>query len=496
MSVKPPRFREEPAFKRFMKSLGRSLKGSLREVWSYTTGKAGLTLLAIFIFFAILALILLPPDYKYIWNQPKYWQDHPQLAPPEWVRALGYQNAKHEVYTYTKPVSIKSDSFTIYEYIARYKLDVYDYPQDIVVKLYGIKVPRMGSTTLPVLLRVHLKRPDGLELEVIDTTLYLPENATIAYVKEPLMLSVDRNLVVTQFSSMYLNKGIQANFITTAAVTYLFAKLSVDEEGNVRTTPLKGYYTVTLELYYPKVVNITNPASQVSIVVVGDCFGLMGTDDRGRDIAQALLYGFPVALAVGFVTAVASTLIGLFVGAISAYYGGLVDEFLQRLIDVMGNIPLLPFLILLVDITPVEYRLQVIMLVLTLFYWGGLAIVVRSMTLSIKEEPYVEAAKAIGASNARILLRHIIPQIVPYAVASLVFSVPGAILSEAGLSVLGLEHGWPTWGKVLAAARLAGRYDAWWWIIPPGLLLALTSLTFVLLGMAIETIVEPRLRTR
>ncbi|MCD6084156.1 MAG: ABC transporter permease, partial [Desulfurococcales archaeon] len=185
-----------------------------------------------------------------------------------------------------------------------------------------------------------------------------------------------------------------------------------------------------------------------------------------------------------------------FTGAVSAYFGGLVDEFLQRVIDVLGNVPLLPILILLVDITPVDLRLPVIMIVLIVFGWGGLAIVVRSMTLSIKEEPYVEAARAIGAGSARIIFKHIIPQILPYAAATLVFSVPNAILTEAGLSVLGLEHGWPTWGKVLASARMSARYDIWWWILPPGILLAVTSLTFVLLGMAIETIVEPRLRTR
>jgi peptide/nickel transport system permease protein len=221
----------------------------------------------------------------------------------------------------------------------------------------------------------------------------------------------------------------------------------------------------------------------------------MGTDNIGRDLAQGLLYGFPIALAIGFGTALASTFIGLLVGAVSAYYGGWVDESLQRLVDIIGNVPLLPFLILLVDITPVGERLQMIMLVLVIFGWGGLAIVIRSMGLSIKEEPYIDAAKAIGLSNAKIIFKHLIPQVMPYVVASLVFSVPGAILSEAGLSVLGLEHGWPTLGRILADARMAGRYDIWWWILPPGFLLALTSLTFVLLGMAIETIVEPRLRT-
>ena len=118
------------------------------------------------------------------------------------------------------------------------------------------------------------------------------------------------------------------------------------------------------------------------------------------------------------------------------------------------------------------------------------------MTLSIKAEPYVEAAKAIGASNTRIIFRHIIPQIIPYAMASLVFSVPSAIITEAGLSVLGIKHGLPTWGRILADAQ-ANReiaYKMWWWILPPGFMLAITSLAFVLLGLAIETIVEPRLR--
>jgi len=117
------------------------------------------------------------------------------------------------------------------------------------------------------------------------------------------------------------------------------------------------------------------------------------------------------------------------------------------------------------------------------------------MTLSIKEEPYIEAAKALGASNTRIIFRHIFPQVLMYAAAVLVFNVPGAILTEAGLSVLGLRHGWPTWGSLLASARAENRFDVWWWILPPGIMISLTSLTFVLLGLAIERIVEPRLRT-
>ncbi|MEM4528668.1 MAG: ABC transporter permease, partial [Desulfurococcaceae archaeon] len=197
-------------------------------------------------------------------------------------------------------------------------------------------------------------------------------------------------------------------------------------------------------------------------------------------------------------------MIGVVAGIVSGYYGDLVDEVIQRTVDVLANIPFLPLMIIVGTIAqktlpPGEMKsLYIIMLyvgLLVVFSWGGLAITVRAMTLSIKEEPYIEAAKAIGSSNIRIIFKHIFPQVMMYAVAMLVFNVPAAILTEAGLSILGLRHGWPTWGSVLADARNVGRYDIWWWIIPPGLLLSLTSLTFVLLSLAIERIVEPRLRT-
>ncbi|MEM4698721.1 MAG: ABC transporter permease subunit, partial [Acidilobaceae archaeon] len=142
--------------------------------------------------------------------------------------------------------------------------------------------------------------------------------------------------------------------------------------------------------------------------------------------------------------------------------------------------------------------LSIIMIILVAFSWGGVAIISRSMALSIKSEPYVEAAKALGASTTRIIFRHIIPQIIPYAMAALVFGVPSAIIAEAGLSVLGIDHGLPTWGRLLADAQ-ANRgvaYNMWWWVLPPGLLLGLFSFAFVALGFTLETIVEPRLRRR
>jgi len=279
------------------------------------------------------------------------------------------------------------------------------------------------------------------------------------------------------------------------------------------TFPLKGRYTITVAIIYDVEGSmegatglLSSPAGEVRVIVKGSAYGILGTDDLGRDLAKLLLYGFPIALGIGAFAAVVTTVIGVLLGIISGYYGGWVDEIVQRTADIIGNIPWLPLLIIMAQIAQQVFALyppatKALMIMLTILGvmiltgWGGLAITIRAMVLSIKEEPYVEAAIALGATHRRIVMKHIAPQVAIYAVASLVSGVPGAVLTEAGLSVLGIRHGWPTWGAVLSRARDLGRYDIWWWILPPGILLAITSLTFIMLGFAIEKIVEPRLRT-
>jgi peptide/nickel transport system permease protein len=266
---------------------------------------------------------------------------------------------------------------------------------------------------------------------------------------------------------------------------------------------LQGVYRINVSLVYLMRTPPEAIKAEVGIIVKGGCYGLLGTAHKGIDVFRVLLYGTPIALAIGFITAVASVFIGVIAGIVSGYYGGFTDEFIQRTVDVLGNIPFLPILIIIGSMVqgmytgPLRslYIILTYMIILIIFGWGGLAITVRAMTLSIKEEPYIEAARALGASNTRIIFKHIFPQVLMYATAVLVFRVPDAILTEAGLSVLGLRHGWPTWGSLLADARAEYRYDVWWWIFPPGIMISLTSLTFILLGLAIERIVEPRLRT-
>ncbi len=241
-------------------------------------------------------------------------------------------------------------------------------------------------------------------------------------------------------------------------------------------------------------VNIT--ITPIKARIMG-AYGLFGTDKDGRDLWPALIYGVRWALLIGLITAFGSVMIGVIYGMTSGYFGGYVDVIMQRIAQVIYSLPVLPLLILLAYF--VSRSIWILVTLLIAFGWVGLQFTVRSMVLQIREQPYIEAAKALGASNARILFKYVFPQLLPYAFASMALSVPGAILTEAGLSFLGLgDPALVTWGKILDEAHRGGAVlaNAWWWILPPGLMIAVTALTFVMIGMALEKIVEPRLRTR
>ncbi|MEM4618621.1 MAG: ABC transporter permease [Desulfurococcaceae archaeon] len=226
-------------------------------------------------------------------------------------------------------------------------------------------------------------------------------------------------------------------------------------------------------------------------------WGLMGTDAFGRDLWTGIVYGIRWALLLGVVVALITNLTGTLYGVTSAYFGGKVDMVMQQIYRIYVSIPSFPILIMLS--WSMGSSLWLLMSLMIIFNLTGPQYTVRSMALQIREQTYVEAARALGASHARILLRYIYPQVAPYLFASIALSVPGYILTEAGLSFLGLgDPTIVTWGKILeeAANRGAFAYGAWWWILFPGLAIVITSLAFIMFGQAIEKIIEPRLRTR
>jgi peptide/nickel transport system permease protein len=263
-----------------------------------------------------------------------------------------------------------------------------------------------------------------------------------------------------------------------------------DADGEL--APLRGTYTAQVR------VALAAPEDQVDwvrLVAGGGTFGLLGTDGSGRDLAEGLAFGLPVALLIGIAAATVSTFIGTSLGMLSGYKGGRIDLVIQRSADIVNNVPLLPLLIFFVFVFGAQ--LWLILLLLVAFSWPGMTILVRSMVLGLSGSQEVEAARALGASSRHILRKHIFPHTAPYVFTQLIFFVPAVILAEAGLSFLGLgDPSLPTWGQILEDGFRTGAVflGYWWWVVSPGLLIVITAMTFMLLALAMEPIVNPKLR--
>lgn len=223
---------------------------------------------------------------------------------------------------------------------------------------------------------------------------------------------------------------------------------------------------------------------------------LLGTNDVGQDILSELLYGTRISLLIGVIAAFISILIGCLVGVISGYYGGKVDAFCMRLVDLVLVIPFLPLMILLAAfIGPSFWN---IILVISLLSWASPARVVRSQVLTLKTKGYVEAAKSIGTNIRVILSRHILPGVIPIALSQFVLAASNSILTEASLSFLGLGDPFTkSWGTILYYAQARGAFltDAWiWWVLPPGVLITTLVIGFAFTGYSLEEVLNPRLR--
>ena len=229
---------------------------------------------------------------------------------------------------------------------------------------------------------------------------------------------------------------------------------------------------------------------------------LLGTDINGRDVFSRILFGGRISLTIGFLALFISFPLGMLYGGVSGYLGGVVDNIMMRISEAIMSIPSFYLLIILAAILPANMtsiqRFALIVVILALIGWAGFSRVVRGMVLSVKNQEFVHAAESIGASKKRIIIKHLLPQTLSYVIVAMTLSVPSYILSESGLSFLGLGIQQPdaSWGNMLKEAQEYVNILYRPWLLTPGFLIFVAVLSFNLIGDTIRDILDPKSKMR
>lgn len=275
----------------------------------------------------------------------------------------------------------------------------------------------------------------------------------------------------------------------------VYSMLDVRLVFNSSGTYRFGCEVLLNDFYNKSHVELNVRISSIGLDLYGTSWGILGTSYYGYDLWAELVYGSRVSLYVGLISAGLAITIGLFVGLASGYLGKVFDEVMMRFSDVLLVLPGLPLLIVLFAV--IGASIENLIILNGLLGWMGFAKLIRSQVLSIKERPYIEAAKAAGAGTGHILVKHVLPNVMGLVYVTLATAVPGAIVAEAALSWLGF-YDWSrmSWGRMLEEMQAARAIDKWWWVVPPGLCIAAISVAFIMLGYALDEVLNPKLRVR
>jgi peptide/nickel transport system permease protein len=466
----------------------------LRQVLASTAGKLGVTLAVILGLVSLLVLVTFPLDFGPArWSNPAVWADYPKAVPPTWTNALtSGSSAEHRILEASEPVETTERGTA--------RVEVYDlafeYSEDEPPSFLSFSLGPVSFQDRPPSLSLTLLRPDDTQVSLLRTTVRGPrpgeEPPYERHDETPLRVLISAEPETAEATSEMLAEAYGVDIPASRLAGDVTAALFGAPDADGELQPLHGEYVAQVR------VALADPDDRVEwlrVVAGGGTFGLLGTDGSGRDLAEGLAFGLPVALLIGITAATVSTFIGTGLGMLSGYKGGRTDLVIQRAADVVNNVPLLPLLIFFVFVFGAQ--LWLILVLLVAFSWPGMTILVRSMVLGLSGSQEVEAARALGASSRHILVKHIFPHTAPYVFTQLIFFVPAVILAEAGLSFLGLgDPSLPTWGQILEDGFRTGAVflGYWWWVVSPGLLIVITAMTFMLLALAMEPIVNPKLR--
>ncbi len=441
-----------------------TLKNSFREVLRYPSAIIGLIIILLLVAIAIYTVIKIPYNEAInLWRGGEdVWYRNPKFAPPEWFNFFSEKKlpASFDVNTsngtMTRVVTLGAQGTATFDISYSFDFQYDDYPQEMILYFdtkYAEKQPFVSIAWLT---------PDGRKIRIDD--LGISQKAT-------LRISQDQRLLQ------------RLNGANPMQALFEDPKTQAIQKGK----------------YQLQILGTTfEPGSDINaeFVFQGDVFGLAGTDQQRRDLVLPLLWGAPVALAFGLIGSLGTLVLTMIIAAIGTWYGGWLDELIQRITEI--NL-VLPFLSILVMVGTFYSRSLWVILGVTvlLSIFSGSIKSYRAIFLQVKESMYIEAARAYGASNARIIFLYLIPRMIPLLIPGLVQSVPSFVFLEASLAVLGLgDPVLPTWGKIINDADTNGALykGYYYWILEPAALLMVTGFGFAMLGFALDRIFNPRLR--
>jgi peptide/nickel transport system permease protein len=477
--------REKATFSKTIKGIGAGLSGIkpiFQEIKHYPTAIFGSVIILFLVGGSIAAVTFFPYNkLAELWSENAMTGKSyvPKLAKPVWINWFRKDPLPSSIFldsstgTAAKAVVPFETGGVGYETLT-YTFDYHygDFPQDLTIYFdskYKVKRPFVTLTWIT---------PDKREIKLDN---FSPESGIpFNFTRDLSPLSL-----LTEYPH-WQNWFIVDDFNATPPFHLLFSDPAAE-----KAKVLQGQYTLKLD-----VINF-EAASHVDaeLILLGKVSGWAGTDYLRRDLLIPLLWGMPFALALGLIGASLTTVFSMILAATGVYFGGWLDNLVQRLIEGVMILPVIAIGVILYA----YFNMNIwtfLALIALLNVFGSPTKSFRAALLQIKDSPYIEWAKASGASNMRIILHFLLPNILPMLIPQLVALIPSYVFLEATLGIFGVKSDYPTWGKVIFEALKNGAvYGSGYWVLEPIFLLLLTGLAFAMLGFALERILNPRLKT-
>jgi peptide/nickel transport system permease protein len=475
------RKKEDPSLRwESLKTHWGAFRGVLRELVGYPSAVMGLIIIAILIFGSIYAVVALPYlEVGELWYTEGLGGEYtvPKLAQPGWLNLLRRDDLlstlilKEQDEGVIKTVEPGSNGTSSVSIAFTFEYSYGALPEEFLIDFtpnYDIKRPFAFMTWIT---------PDGREIELKALSLPATMRVDIAdYI--PGQARPNPFLGNTSYVSDQIGLG-------NPDLTALFS--DPDSES---MTPVQGTYQLLID----GLVFEDDSDIDAELVMLGQVYGIAGTDYMRRDLVVPLLWGMPFALAIGLFGALLTTTASMLIAAAGVWFGGWVDAIIQRITEANMILPILALAVLFYAIFNVSlWTILAIIVILNVFSSPTKAF--RAAFLQIKEEPYIEAAQAYGVNNWGIILRYMMPRIVPVLIPQLVALIPAFVFLEATLGLFNIKSMYPTWGKVIFQAMKYGpSWGSRYYVLGPIFLLLLTGFAFAMIGFALDRILNPRLR--